>query len=61
MDANDKAVTEQRAHEVALEIMKMGFQAKFETLEKESDGNKIVPIDDLVNLYNAAFDLITKG
>ena len=57
----DNAVKEQRAHEVALEIMKMGFQAKFDTLEKESSGDKIVPVDDLVNLYNAAFNLMTRG
>ena len=60
-DAYDKAVSEQRAHEVALEIMKMGFQARFETLEKESNGDKIVPVDDLVNLYNTAFNLMTRG
>lgn len=52
---------EQRAHEIALEIMKMGFQARFETLEKESNGDKIVPVDDLVALYNAAYNLITRG
>ncbi len=57
----DNAVKEQRAHEVALEIMKMGFRARFDTLEKESNGDKIVPVDDLVSLYNAAFNLMTRG
>jgi hypothetical protein len=59
--AYDNAVKEQRAHEVALEIMKMGFQARFETLETESNGDKVVPVDDLVALYNAAFNLMTRS
>jgi hypothetical protein len=52
---------EQRAHELALEIAKMWFEANKDNLETDGDGAKIVPIDKICSTYQAAFDLFTKG
>lgn len=51
---------EQRAHEIALEIMKMQF-ALIENDCEEDDGQKVLPVDELVGIYNAAYNLVING
>ncbi|MBR1529907.1 MAG: hypothetical protein IJ642_11500 [Oscillospiraceae bacterium] len=49
---------EQRAHEVALEIMKMHFEinrSKYESDAADSDGEKNVPTNLLADVYSVAY------
>lgn len=52
---------EQRAHDFAIEVIKMWFEANKEQLETDGDSSKIVPTDKLAQIYSAAYDMMTKG
>lgn len=52
---------EQRAHEFALEIIKMHFEVNKEKFKTDSDDSVIVPTKELYDIYNAAYELIVKG
>ena len=54
---------EQRAHEVALEIMKMHFdvnRSNYEIAEKSPDGQIDIPSDLLVRIYSIAYHYVIE-
>lgn len=52
---------EQRAHEFAIEIIKMYFEVNKDQFETVSEKQTIVPVKDLHDIYNAAYELVIKG
>ena len=60
-NGGDTMTDEQRAHDFAIEIIKMWFAVNKDLLETDGDNSKIVPTDKLAQIYSAAYDMITEG
>ncbi len=52
---------EQRAHDFAIEIMKMYFSLNDDNIEVGSDGKRSVPTDELFKVYEAAYKFATEN
>lgn len=52
---------EQRAHEFALEILKMYFEVNRQNYENTNETEKYIPTDILFGVYNAAYDYVIES